>query len=112
MGIVKVLPHESLCPQGAELQGESGDNLLQLLLDNHIEIEHSCDKVGACANCHVYIREGGDSVSELSDHEDDHLEKAWGLDIDSRLSCQVELGDNDVVIEIPRYSLNLVSEKG
>lgn len=112
MGTVKILPHENLCPQGAALSANSGDNLLQLLLDNNIEIEHSCEKVGACANCHVYIREGGESVSELSDLEDDYLEKAWGLDIDSRLSCQVNLGEDDIVVEIPRYSLNLVSEKG
>lgn len=108
---IKVLPHKDLCPDGAVFSGEEGANLLDLLLENGIEIEHACEKVGACATCHVYLREGGDSVNDISDHEDDHLEKAWGLDADSRLSCLVKVGGDDITVEIPKYSVNLVSER-
>ncbi len=108
---VLVQPHEHLCPKGCQIECVEGDNLLEVLLKNDINIEHACDKVGVCSTCHVYIRHGGDSVSELSDHEDDHLETAWGLDADSRLSCQVFLGNEDITIELPKYTLNLAGER-
>jgi 2Fe-2S ferredoxin len=75
-----------------------------------IEIEHACEKSCACTTCHVYVREGFDSLQESTEEEDDLLDKAWGLDPDSRLSCQAVVGDEDLVIEIPKYTINMVSE--
>ena len=49
-------------------------------------------------------------MSEFTDDEEDMLDKAWGLEMDSRLSCQAEVGSEDIVVEIPRYTINLVSE--
>ena len=79
-------------------------------MKNDIEIEHACEKSCACTTCHVYIREGMDSLNENTEDEDDMLDKAWGLDPDSRLSCQTVIGDEDLVIEIPKYTINMVSE--
>ena len=105
-----VLPHEVLCPDGAVLEGEKGETVLNTILKNDIDLEHACEKVCACTTCHVIIREGFDSLAESDELEDDLLDKAWGLEPDSRLSCQVILTDEDLVVEIPKYTVNMVSE--
>ncbi len=107
---VIVLPHEELCPEGAAFDVESGTTVLDALLANDIHLEHACEKSCACTTCHCYIREGFYSMEESDEVEDDLLDKAWGLDPDSRLSCQAEVGEEDLVVEIPKYTINMVSE--
>ena len=104
------LPHEELCPEGAVIEAGSGISICDAALQHGIEIEHACEKSCACTTCHVYIREGMDSLNENSEDEDDMLDKAWGLEPDSRLSCQAIIGNEDLVIEIPKYTINMVSE--
>ena len=104
------LPHEELCPEGMVIEAEKGETICDAALKSGIEIEHACEKSCACTTCHVYIREGGDSLNENTDDEDDMLDKAWGLDPDSRLSCQTVVGDDNLVVEIPKYTINMVSE--
>lgn len=104
------LPHQELCPEGALITTEKGTTVLDAALANGIEIEHACEKSCACTTCHVYIREGFDSLPESSEEEDDMLDKAWGLDPDSRLSCQAVVQDEDLVVELPKYTINMVSE--
>lgn len=104
------LPHEEICPQGAVIEAEAGVNICDAALSHGIEIEHACEKSCACTTCHVYVREGGESLNENSEDEDDLLDKAWGLEPDSRLSCQAIVGESDLVIEIPKYTINMVSE--
>ena len=107
---IVVLPHEELCPDGMVIEAEPGQSICDIALQNHVDIEHACEKSCACTTCHVYIREGMDSLNENTEEEDDMLDKAWGLDPDSRLSCQTIVGDEDLVIEIPKYTINMVSE--
>jgi len=104
------LPHETLCPNGAEIQVESGVTICNAALENDIDIEHACEKSCSCTTCHVIIREGLDSLNEPSDLEMDMLDKAWGLEMESRLSCQSIVGEEDLIIEIPKYTINLASE--
>jgi 2Fe-2S ferredoxin len=104
------LPHEEICPEGVVIVVESGTTICDAALANGIEIEHACEKSCACTTCHVYVREGFDSLEESDEDEDDLLDKAWGLEPDSRLSCQAEIADQDLVIEIPKYTINMVSE--
>jgi ferredoxin, 2Fe-2S len=104
------LPHEEICPEGAVIEAEKGTTICDAALANGIEIEHACEKSCACTTCHVIVREGGDSLAEASETEDDLLDKAWGLEPESRLSCQAQIGDEDLVIEIPKYTINMVSE--
>jgi 2Fe-2S ferredoxin len=104
------LPHEEICPEGAVVEAEPGTTICDAALANGIEIEHACEKSCACTTCHVYVREGGDSLNESDEDEDDLLDKAWGLDPDSRLSCQTVVADEDLVVEIPKYTINMVSE--
>ena len=110
MTTITVLPHDEICPEGAVIEVDPGISICDALLRNHIEIEHACEKSCACTTCHVYVREGFDSLEESSEDEDDYLDKAWGLDMDSRLSCQAIVGDEALTVEIPRYTINMVSE--
>lgn len=104
------LPHEEICPDGLVIEVEKGISVCDAALKHGIDIEHACEKSCACTTCHVYVREGLDSLNENSEDEDDMLDKAWGLEPDSRLSCQAMVGDEDLVIEIPKYTINMVSE--
>ncbi len=104
------LPHAEICPEGAVVDAEQGTTICDAALQNGIEIEHACEKSCACTTCHVIVREGFDSLPEASDEEEDLLDKAWGLEPESRLSCQAAVADEDLVVEIPRYTINQVSE--
>ncbi|MGB1270578.1 MAG: ISC system 2Fe-2S type ferredoxin [Endozoicomonas sp.] len=105
------LPHEELCPDGAVIEVEPGVTVCDAALENGIEIEHACEKSCACTTCHVLVREGFDSLEEADELEDDLLDKAWGLEPESRLGCQAVVADEDLVVEIPKYTLNQVSER-
>jgi 2Fe-2S ferredoxin len=107
---LKVLPHETLCPDGVEIEAEAGKSICDTLLDNGIEIEHACEKSCACTTCHVIVREGFEALDPATEREDDLLDKAWGLELTSRLSCQAKMKDADITVEIPKYTLNQVSE--
>ncbi|HEY5603705.1 MAG TPA: ISC system 2Fe-2S type ferredoxin [Gammaproteobacteria bacterium] len=104
------LPHEEICPEGAIVQAEAGTTICDAALQNGIPIEHACEKSCACTTCHVIIREGFDSLAEADEAEEDLLDKAWGLEPESRLSCQAKVANEDLVIEIPKYTINMVSE--
>ena len=109
---ITVLPHAEYAPNGAEFEAEGPASLCDALIDHGIEVEHACGKVGACTTCHVVVRDGFDSLNEPEEEEEDMLDRAWGLEAHSRLSCQAIIGDADLVVEIPRYSINLEKEKG
>ena len=108
---IVVLPHEGLCPEGAVIEAEPGESICRVLLKNNIDIEHACEMSCACTTCHVLIREGYDSLDDADELEDDYLDMAWGLEPDSRLSCQALVADEPLVVEIPRYTINMVSEQ-
>ena len=105
------LPHQDLCPEGAVIEAKKGESICDAALRNGLEIEHACEMSCACTTCHVHIREGFDDLPEADEPEEDFLDKAWGVDPDSRLSCQVIVDEQDLVIEIPRYTINMVSER-
>jgi 2Fe-2S ferredoxin len=105
------LPHPEYCPDGAVVEARTGVSICDAALENGIEIEHACEKSCACTTCHVIIREGYDSLEPADELEDDLLDKAWGLTPDSRLSCQALVANEDLVIEIPRYTINYAKEK-
>ena len=105
------LPHEKYCPEGAVVEAEPGENICEVALRNGIEIEHACELSCACTTCHVIVRSGADSLEPPDELEDDMLDKAWGLEPDSRLSCQALLADEDLVVEIPKYTINLASQR-
>ncbi|ANG62122.1 ferredoxin, 2Fe-2S type, ISC system [Marinobacterium aestuarii] len=105
------LPHADLCPEGKVIQVEPGVTVCDAALANGLEIEHACEKSCACTTCHIIVREGFVSLDEADELEEDMLDKAWGLEPESRLSCQALVGDEDLVVEIPKYTINQVSER-
>ena len=106
-----VLPHADLCPEGAVLDDvATGTTVCEALLANDIELEHACEMSCACTTCHVVVREGFNSLPPSDELEDDMLDKAWGLEPQSRLSCQAIVTDSDLVVEIPRYTINHARE--
>ena len=104
------LPHAEICPSGATIDAEPGMSICDAALGAGIRIEHACEKACACTTCHVVLREGFNSLGTAEEKEEDLLDKAWGLEPTSRLSCQARVGDQDLVIEIPKYTINMVSE--
>jgi len=109
---IKVLPHAELCPQGAEFEAPAGVSICDALLEHDVDIEHACEKSCACTTCHVILREGFDSLEPAEDKEEDLLDKAWGLEANSRLSCQARVADADLTVELPRYTINYEREGG
>lgn len=107
---IVVLPHVELCPDGAVIEAPPGQSICDALLAHDIDIEHACEKSCACTTCHVIVREGVDSLEEAEEEEEDLLDKAWGLEPSSRLSCQAVVQEVPLVIEIPKYTINMVSE--
>lgn len=108
---VVFLPHAEICPEGKVVEAEAGISICDLALQNGIDIEHACEKSCACTTCHVHVREGFETLQEADELEEDYLDKAWGVDPDSRLSCQALVADTDLVVELPKYTINMVSER-
>jgi len=75
-------------------------SLLEVMLDNGIELHHNCGAVCACSTCHLYVNKGMEHLAELSDKEDDFIDRAVSPRIESRLGCQCELQDGNGTIEV------------
>ena len=110
MPTIRILPHAEYCPEGAQIQAPAGTSVCEALLEHHINIEHACELSCACTTCHVIVREGLASLGEIDEAEEDLLDRAWGLEPNSRLSCQAILAQQDVTIEIPKYTINHAKE--
>ena len=90
---------------------EPGRSLMEVARANNVAgIHGDCGGTCACATCHVIIREGFEALDPASDEEDDQLDRAWGVQPTSRLACQVVVRQQDLVVELPRYTINLASE--
>ena len=86
-------------------------SLLDISLNFGVHLEHACGGNCACTTCHVVVKEGEENLSEMEDDEMDRLDGAPGLTLHSRLGCQCEV-KGDVVVEIPAWNRNYVSEGG
>ena len=111
MTVIKVKPHKELCPDGAVLEAKPGQTVAEVLLENDVKIEHACELSCACTTCHVIVRKGFNSLDYASEEEEDMLDKAWGLEAESRLSCQAVVESDELEIELPKYTINMVSEE-
>jgi 2Fe-2S ferredoxin len=110
MPTITILPHAEYCPNGMQLQSPVGNTICETLLENNIQIEHACDMSCACTTCHVIVKEGFSSLNPMEETEEDLLDRAWGLHPNSRLSCQAIVAQKDLVIEIPKYTINHAKE--
>jgi ferredoxin, 2Fe-2S len=82
---------------------EDGQSLLEVALKNDIELHHNCGGVCACSTCHLYVETGENFVEELSDREEDFIDRAVNPRLNSRLGCQCVLNDGsgDIVVTLP-----------
>ncbi|XBC41787.1 MAG: ISC system 2Fe-2S type ferredoxin [Buchnera aphidicola (Kaburagia rhusicola rhusicola)] len=103
---ITFLPHKILLPKGGVFHAKKGETILDIALRNNINIEHACNKACVCTTCHCFIKKGYFSLSICQEKEEDILDKAWGVQLDSRLSCQAKIMNQDVEIEIPVYTIN------
>ena len=87
------------------------ESFLDVAINLGVPLEHACGGSCACTTCHVIVRQGMDSLSEMEDDEADRLDTAWDLTTASRLGCQAII-KGDVVVEIPMYTRNYVQEGG
>ncbi len=109
-------------PEGKTVQFEHGklpykdhgkkESLLDVALNNGIRLDHACGGNCACTTCHIWVKEGADSLSEMDDDEADRLDMAADLQLNSRLGCQAVINKpGKVVVEIPAWNRNYVSEE-
>ena len=100
MGKIKFLfEQKDKAPQ--EFEMEEGESILDIALDNDIDLNHNCGGVCGCSTCHVYIQKGVDLLQEMTDKEEDFVDRARNPKINSRLACQSVLeeeGDIEVII--------------
>ena len=99
------MPKVTFLPAGITIEVPSGTTLLDAGLRAHAQLGHACGGKCACSTCHVYVRAGGDSLSESKDNEQDVLDKAFDVRPASRLACQTRVGDEDVTVEVTRESV-------
>jgi 2Fe-2S ferredoxin len=79
---------------------EPGMSILEIALEHDIDLHHNCGMVCACSTCHLYVEKGGDYLPELTDREEDFIDRAVNPRINSRLGCQCVLEDGDGLIEV------------
>lgn len=79
--------------------------LLDAAEKGEAQVGHSCGGVCGCSTCHVWVRKGLDSLSEQRDDEMDRLDMGFDVRPYSRLSCQTEVGGEDITVEITEESL-------
>jgi 2Fe-2S ferredoxin len=98
------MPKVTFMPDGNSIEVPRGTSILQAAKACHAQVGYACGGVCACSTCHVYVREGLDSLSDQEEKEEDILDKAFDVRASSRLGCQSKVDDEDVVVEITRES--------
>ncbi|CAL4324557.1 ISC system 2Fe-2S type ferredoxin [Buchnera aphidicola] len=101
---IKFFNHKNILLNKNDIHAKKGESILNIALKNNIFIEHACEKSCSCSTCHCIVIKGYNSLSKKKEEEDDILDKAWGLEPNSRLSCQAKLGSKNVKIKIPLYN--------
>ncbi len=87
-----------------ELPIAEGESVLDVCLENGIDLQHNCGGVCGCSTCQVYVTKGMDSIQEISDKEEDFIDRAISPKITSRLACQCIMIDGDIEVTIPNQS--------
>ena len=104
------MPKVKFLPSGVVCDVKAGESILDIALSHGVPIQHACGGFCACTTCHVIVKEGYQSLNPPDENEEDMLDRAWGLNPQSRLSCQAIVAKEDLVIEIPKYSINHAKE--
>lgn len=103
------MPKITFLPDNQEFEVAPGKTILEAAIENGVHLEHACGGNCACTTCHVLIRKGMENLSKMQDDEADRMDTATGITLHSRLGCQSKI-QGDVVVEIPKHNVNIVSE--
>ena len=87
------------------IEAKRGESILDVAEEHDIRVGHACGGNLACSTCHCYVQEGFDSLPEITDKENDIMDKAFDVRPESRLGCQARVADEDLVVEISEESL-------
>ena len=99
------MPTITYLPMNVTCEALVGDNILDVAMANGIDLQHNCGGVCACSTCHVIVKQGLNSLTEMQDDEADQLDEAEGLTLDSRLGCQARItSEIDLIVEIPQLN--------
>lgn len=104
--ITFVNPHGRRSKGPLTIDAKPGETILGIAEDCGAHVGHACGGNLACSTCHVYVEQGLDSLPEISDKENDIMDKAFDVRPESRLGCQAKLADEDVIVEISDESLS------
>ncbi len=95
------------------VRGQPGESLLDIALANDIELDHACGGVCACSTCHIKIHAGAELLTEASEDEEDQLDDARDVSLESRLGCQAHIlpdANGKIIVSIPAWNVNAVQE--
>ncbi len=87
-----------------ELPIAAGEDVLDICLDNGIQLQHNCGGVCGCSTCQVYVTKGMDGIQEISEKEEDFIDRALNPKIISRLACQCVVLNGDIEVTIPNQT--------
>ncbi|HXH99054.1 MAG TPA: 2Fe-2S iron-sulfur cluster-binding protein [Sphingobacteriaceae bacterium] len=105
MNIYKVrINFEDANKETLEFPIAEGESVLDICLDNGVDLQHNCGGVCGCSTCHVYVNAGMDNLQEISDKEEDFIDRAITPRINSRLGCQCIILDGDIEVTLPNQS--------
>ena len=93
------MPKVTFLPLNQTVEGQKGDTILDIAIQNNIPIQHACGGFCACTTCHVMVKSGAENISKVDEDEEERLDRATGVTLHSRLACQSKLS-GDVVVEI------------
>jgi 2Fe-2S ferredoxin len=94
------MPRITFAPDGNTIEVPAGTSILEAAKKCHAQVGYACGGVCACSTCHVYVREGLDSLTEQQEKEEDILDKAFDVRPQSRLGCQARCAAEDLIVEI------------
>lgn len=100
MATIKFRFEDTSIPEVLVSNAEAGYSILEITEDHDVHLNHNCGGVCACSTCHIYVVKGGDDLEEISDKEEDFIDRAINPKIESRLACQCIILDADADIEV------------
>jgi 2Fe-2S ferredoxin len=98
-------PHGPASKGPLVVDAKPGESILDVAEEHGVRVGHACGGNLACSTCHCYVNEGFDSLPEITDKENDIMDKAFDVRPESRLGCQAKCGQEDLVVEITEESL-------
>ena len=93
------MPKVTFLPMNETYEAKVGESVLDVAIEHDVPLQHACGGFCACTTCHVHVKSGLDQLSPSDEEEEERLDRATGLTLQSRLGCQARI-HGDIVVEI------------